>query len=70
MENPQFWDDIVNFIAHQEFVTKPIKRIRLSRMQAQWPPPKPHGYVFTEVKDLHWQDITLFSYDFEAKKYL
>jgi len=70
MEYPQFWDDIVNFIAHQDFITKPIKRIRLSKMKSPWPPPKLEGYAFTEVKDLIWQDVTVFVYDFENKKYL
>lgn len=70
MEMPIVWDDIVNFIVRQDFVTKSIKRVRLSKMVAPWPPPKSSGYVFTEVEDLHWTDSTIFVYDLEQKKYL
>ncbi len=70
MELPFLWDDIVNFITHQDFITKPIKRVRLAKMVAPWPAPKTEGFPFTEVEDLHYTDATVFVYDFEAKKYL
>ena len=70
MEFPMFWDDIVNFISHQDFINKPIKSIRLSKMKAKWPPPNPQGYAFIPVSALVWQDVTLFVYDYEAKKFL
>ena len=65
------WDDLAHYIQTLYWnESNPPVLIRLVRSRATWPPPNPAGYVQSDVRDLHWQDFTIFTYDVPTQKIL
>ena len=64
------WDDLAHYIQRQYWnEVNPPAKIKLIRSRANWPAPHTSGYVQTDLSELRWQDLTLFTFDVEQQKF-
>jgi hypothetical protein len=64
------WDDLAHYIQRlYENELDPPTKIKLVRSRAAWPPPHPTGYVRSDLNELKWQDVTLFTFDVPTQRF-